>query len=91
MYCSTAMILEFYANTLSQQRMTMLEAQKLTLQILKQVMEEKLDHHNVQLAQVSVMRSDGLSCMVDRAVQVTTEKGFEILDEVRLKELIDDM
>lgn len=32
--------------------MTLLEAQKLTLQVLKQVMEEKLDHHNVQLAQV---------------------------------------
>jgi hypothetical protein len=32
--------------------MTLLEAQKLTLRVLKQVMEEKLDHHNVQLAQV---------------------------------------
>ncbi|KAI6154068.1 proteasome subunit alpha type 5 [Pisolithus tinctorius] len=54
-------------------RMTLLEAQKLTLRVLKQVMEEKLDHHNVQLA------------------QVTPEKGFEILDEVRLKEIIDAM
>lgn len=32
--------------------MTLLEARNLTLKILKQVMEEKLDHHNVQLAQV---------------------------------------
>ncbi|KAH9884622.1 proteasome subunit alpha type 5 [Cubamyces lactineus] len=54
-------------------QMTLQEAQVLTLRVLKQVMEEKLDHHNVQLA------------------QVTPEKGFEILDEVRLKEIIDIM
>lgn len=35
------------------QQMTLLEAQTLTLRILKQVMEEKLDQHNVQLAQVN--------------------------------------
>lgn len=34
------------------QQMTLLEAHKLTLRVLKQVMEEKLDQHNVQLAQV---------------------------------------
>jgi hypothetical protein len=33
--------------------MTMQEAQLLTLRVLKQVMEEKLDQHNVQIAQVS--------------------------------------
>jgi 20S proteasome subunit alpha 5 len=33
--------------------MTLKEAQLLTLRVLKQVMEEKLDQHNVQLAQVS--------------------------------------
>lgn len=55
------------------QQITLLEAQKLTLRVLKQVMEEKLDHHNVQLA------------------QVTPGKGFEILDEVKLKEIIDVM
>lgn len=49
------------------------DAQKLTLQVLKQVMEDKVDHHNVQLA------------------QVTPEKGFEILDEARLKEIIEAM
>ncbi|KAI9569489.1 proteasome subunit alpha type 5 [Boletus coccyginus] len=54
-------------------QITLLEAQKLTLQVLKQVMEEKLEHHNVQLA------------------QVTPGKGFEILDEVKLKEIIDAM
>ena len=35
------------------QQMTLLEAQTLTLRIFKQVMEEKLDQHNVQLAQVN--------------------------------------
>ncbi|KZV68445.1 proteasome subunit alpha type 5 [Peniophora sp. CONT] len=54
-------------------QMTLLEAQVLTLRVLKQVMEEKLDHHNVQLA------------------QVTQEKGFQILNEVELKEVIDAM
>lgn len=34
------------------QQMTLREAQILTLRVLKQVMEEKLDQHNVQLAQV---------------------------------------
>jgi 20S proteasome subunit alpha 5 len=33
--------------------MTLLEAHKLALKVLKQVMEEKLDENNVQLAQVS--------------------------------------
>ena len=35
--------------------MTLVEAQLLTLRVLKQVMEEKLDQHNVQLAQVRVI------------------------------------
>jgi len=34
-------------------QMTLREAQLLTLTVLKQVMEEKLDQHNVQLAQVT--------------------------------------
>jgi len=34
-------------------QMTLNEAQTLTLRVLKQVMEEKLDQHNVQLAQVT--------------------------------------
>jgi 20S proteasome subunit alpha 5 len=41
------------------------------LKVLKQVMEEKLDENNVQLA------------------QVTREKGFEILGEPALKEVIE--
>jgi 20S proteasome subunit alpha 5 len=53
--------------------MNLREAQVLALRVLKQVMEEKLDHHNVQLA------------------QVTPARGFEILDEARLKEVIDIM
>jgi hypothetical protein len=35
--------------------MTLAEAQALTLKVLKDVMEEKLDKHNVQLAQVKAM------------------------------------
>ena len=35
--------------------MTLREAQLLTLNVLKQVMEEKLDQHNVQLAQVCIL------------------------------------
>ncbi|EIN14255.1 proteasome subunit alpha type 5 [Punctularia strigosozonata HHB-11173 SS5] len=54
-------------------QMTLREAQILTLRVLKQVMEEKLDHHNVQLA------------------QVTPDKGFQILNEQQLKEVIDVM
>lgn len=34
--------------------MTLKEAHVLTLRVLKQVMEEKLDYHNVQLAQVGL-------------------------------------
>ena len=37
------------------QQMTLREAQVLTLRVLKQVMEEKLDQHNVQLAQVKCL------------------------------------
>jgi 20S proteasome subunit alpha 5 len=53
--------------------MKLREAEVLTLRVLKQVMEEKLDHHNVQLA------------------RVTPARGFEILDEAQLKEVIDAM
>ncbi|EIM83221.1 proteasome subunit alpha type 5 [Stereum hirsutum FP-91666 SS1] len=54
-------------------QMTLQEAHILALRVLKQVMEEKLDHHNVQLA------------------QVTPDKGFSILNEASLKEVIDAM
>lgn len=40
--------------------MTLREAQLLTLRILKQVMEEKLDRHNVQLAQVRYLSIAGI-------------------------------
>jgi len=36
----------------SPQQLTLQDAQILALRVLKQVMEEKLDHHNVQVAQV---------------------------------------
>lgn len=51
--------------------MSLKEAHSLALKVLKQVMEEKLDENNVQLA------------------EVTPEKGFEILDVARLKEVIE--
>lgn len=66
------------------------DAQKLTLQVLKQVMEDKVDHHNVQLAQVSVFLCPGVR-IEQLPSQVTPEKGFEILDEARLKEIIEAM
>jgi 20S proteasome subunit alpha 5 len=71
--------------------MTLKEAHILTLRVLKQVMEEKLDHHNVQLAQVRQYVRFLRSLLKGSMPQVTPEKGFEILDEVRLKALIDDM
>jgi len=54
-------------------QMTLKEAQVLALRILKQVMEEKLDQHNVQLA------------------QVTREKGFQIIGEKDLQDIISEM
>jgi len=69
--------------------MSLREAQILTLRVLKQVMEEKLDHHNVQLAQVGHVFLGLL--LAYEAWQVTTTKGFEILDEAQLKEVIDAM
>lgn len=47
------------------QQMTLKEAHVLTLRVLKQVMEEKLDHHNVQLAQVSLLRCSCLDCVLN--------------------------
>jgi 20S proteasome subunit alpha 5 len=41
--------------------MTLTEAQVLVLRVLKQVMEEKLDQHNVQLAQVRTSSSDNIT------------------------------
>ena len=65
--------------------MTLLEAQTLTLRVLKQVMKEKLDHHNVQLAQVT------LPISIPNYLALKMEKDFEIFDEVKLKEIIDAM
>lgn len=75
------------------QQITLNEAYTLTLRVLKQVMEEKLDQHNVQLAQVlsTLLCFSEVHLHVFVPWQVTAAKGFEILDEVRLKALIDDM
>lgn len=70
--------------------MTLVEAQTLTLRVLKQVMEEKLDHHNVQLALVSRW-SLRLLLGLYSSFKVTPETGFEILDEKKLKEAIERM
>ncbi|GAB1524123.1 proteasome component pup2 [Rhizoctonia solani] len=52
-------------------QMTLLEARHLTLKILKQVMEEKLDHHNVQIAQVT--RENGFEIIPDSQLQEIIE------------------
>jgi len=74
--------------TLAFQQMTLAEAQSLTLRVLKQVMEEKLDQHNVQLAQVRALPFNILSTMLN-FTKVTPGAGFEILSETKLKEVID--
>jgi 20S proteasome subunit alpha 5 len=73
--------------------MTLIEAQNLTLKILKQVMEEKLDHHNVQIARVSNL---ALYSVLELAIygvdfQVTPDKGFEIIPDAQLQEIIQAM
>lgn len=72
--------------------MTLQEAHLLVLRVLKQVMEEKLDAHNVQLSQVSVQSiSFAADIILNRLSQVTKENGFEILDEARLSTFIEAM
>ena len=72
--------------------MTLQEAHLLVLRVLKQVMEEKLDAHNVQLSQVSVQSiSFAADIILNRLSQVTKENGFEILDETRLSTFIEAM
>ena len=72
-----------------EQQMTLREAQLLTLTVLKQVMEEKLDQHNVQLAQVCPLIHDHVMHLT--LSKVTPTKGFEILDEASLKAVIEAM
>lgn len=54
-------------------QMSLLEAQLLTLSVLKQVMEEKLDQHNVQLAQIT--RDGGFEILSERKLQ-------EVIDQM---------
>jgi len=54
-------------------QMSLIEAQKLTLSILKQVMEEKLDQHNVQLAQVT--QEGGFEILSEQKLQ-------EVIDQM---------
>ncbi|EJD03496.1 20S proteasome subunit [Fomitiporia mediterranea MF3/22] len=53
-------------------QMTLLEAQILTLRILKQVMEERLDQHNVQLAQVT--QENGFEILDETTLQSVIEQ-----------------
>ena len=71
--------------------LTLPEAEVLVLKTLKQVMEEKLDHHNVQLAQVRHHHTVYLLGSSSDVSQVTPTSSFEILDEVKLKEIVDVM
>jgi 20S proteasome subunit alpha 5 len=67
--------------------MTLEEAASLALKVLKQVMEEKLDENNVQLAQVSTTSAKRLRPELIR--QVTPDHGFQILAEADLKARIE--
>jgi proteasome subunit alpha type len=61
--------------------MSLHDASLLTLRVLKQVMEEKLDENNIQLAQVTPATSkDGRPTGV-----------FQLLDKAQLKALVDAM
>jgi len=77
--------------------MTLMEAHILALKVLKQVMEEKLDENNVQLAQVCTTflliqySSTSTSFPCSLLEQVTKEKGFHILGESELKEVIESI
>lgn len=81
------------------QSMTLEEAQVLALKVLKQVMEEKLDYNNVQLAQVrlpnpSPPHEDCPSALLLTLfslfpfTQVLPGTGFEILGAEALKAVI---
>ncbi len=75
--------------------MTLTEAYQLALKVLKQVMEEKVDESNVQLAQVRVMRgrmqpaTDGN--IVNQVIPDGKAVKFEIFSEIQLKEIIAGM
>lgn len=51
--------------------MTLAEAQSLALKVLKQVMEEKLDENNVQLAQVT--KEKGFEILGEQALKGVIE------------------
>lgn len=59
------------------QQMTLEEAQILILRVLKQVMEEKLDQHNVQLAQVTK----------EKGFEILTEEKLQTLIETMMVQL----
>lgn len=71
--------------------MTLQQAKVLALKVLKQVMEEKLDHNNVQLAQVrpsSLPYLDPSPLLTPCGPQVVPEQGYSILKPDQLHEII---
>jgi 20S proteasome alpha/beta subunit len=78
------------------QNMTLDEAHKLALKILKQVMEEQVNENNVQLAQVSASSyANGIPADMGFKQVKPTGKGkeaqYEILTDAELKRLISEM
>jgi 20S proteasome subunit alpha 5 len=69
--------------------MTLVEGHKLALKTLKQVMEEKLDENNVQLAQVRELPRFEAGKHLADITQVTADRGFEILGVQQLKDVIE--
>ncbi|KAG8750047.1 proteasome component pup2 [Serendipita sp. 396] len=54
-------------NESAMMQMTLTEGHHLVLRVLKQVMEEKLDHHNIQLAQVT--KENGFQILTESELQ----------------------
>lgn len=67
--------------------MTLHEAQVLALKVLKEVMEEKVDASNVQLAQVVPNPQAG----IDARGREQPSAVFEILKVEQVKEIMDGM
>ena len=70
-FCLEPSLLTVLALTFRLQQMTLEEAQILILRVLKQVMEEKLDQHNVQLAQVT--KEQGFEILTEEKLQTLIE------------------
>lgn len=72
----TSSLAAFISPISQRQDMTLDEAHRLTLVILKQVMEEKLNEHNVQLAQVRL--SSLIICSSSQATFALRRKSLDM-------------